>query len=61
MRLVFALLLLVAATEVRSAAVLEVNDRMYDAGRVDRGATVRHEFRLKNIGTAELTIDAKPG
>ena len=61
MRIALALLLLVSATEVRSAATLEVSDRVYDAGKVDRGATVRHEFVLRNIGTAELAIDAKPG
>ena len=40
---------------------LEVPELVYDAGKVERGATVRHSFILKNIGTAELSIDAKPG
>ena len=40
---------------------LEVSDRAYDAGKVERGVTVRHVFLLKNVGTADLSIDAKPG
>ena len=40
---------------------LEVSDRAYDVGKVERGVTVRHVFLLKNAGTADLSIDAKPG
>jgi len=58
-RLAFALLLLSASAAW--TASLEVTERVYDAGKVDRGATVRHEFVLKNVGTEELAIDAKPG
>ena len=34
---------------------------VYDAGTVERGVTLRHAFALKNIGQAELSINAKPG
>jgi len=44
-----------------AAGSLEVPEAVYDAGRVDRGVTVRHEFVLKNIGQAALSINAKPG
>ena len=40
---------------------LEVPEPVYDAGKVERGVTIRHEFVLKNIGQAELSINAKPG
>ena len=43
------------------AGSLEVPEAVYDAGKVDRGVTVRHEFVLKNIGQAALSINAKPG
>jgi hypothetical protein len=38
-----------------------VPERVHDAGKVDRGVTVRHEFVVKNDGTTPLAIDAKPG
>jgi len=40
---------------------LEVPEPVYDAGTVERGVTLRHAFALKNIGQAELSINAKPG
>ena len=40
---------------------LEVPKAVYDAGKVDRGVTVRHEFVLNNVGPGELSINAKPG
>jgi hypothetical protein len=43
------------------AGSLEAPEAVYDAGKVERGVTVRHEFVLKNIGLAELSINAKPG
>ena len=43
------------------AGSLEVPEAVYDAGKVDRGVTVRHEFVLKNVGPGELSINAKPG
>jgi hypothetical protein len=42
-------------------AALEVPARIHDAGKVDRGAVVKHSFTLKNRGATELSIDAKPG
>ncbi len=44
-----------------AAGSLEVPEAVYDAGKVDRGVTVRHEFVLKNVGPGELSINAKPG
>ena len=44
-----------------AARRLDVLERIYDAGKVDRGVTVRHEFVVKNGGTTPLAIDAKPG
>jgi hypothetical protein len=63
------LALLVALTTVARAAdvpseppaLLEVPARIHDAGKVDRGAVVKHSFTLKNRGATELSIDAKPG
>jgi len=65
-----ALLLLSLASVARAADApatapvagsLEVPEAVYDAGKVDRGVTIRHEFVLKNIGQAALSINAKPG
>jgi hypothetical protein len=50
-----------AADVPAPAGILEVAERVYDAGKIDRGTTLRHSFLLKNVGTAELSIDAKPG
>ena len=44
-----------------AAGSLEVPEAVYDAGKVDRGVTVRHEFVLKNVGPGALSINAKPG
>ena len=44
-----------------AAGSLEVPEPVYDAGTVERGVTLRHAFALKNIGQAELSINAKPG
>jgi hypothetical protein len=60
-RLALALILLLFSVLPGWPAGLEVAERVYDAGKVDRGATVRHEFVLKNVGPAEVAIDAKPG
>jgi len=43
------------------AATLEAPEPTWDAGKVVRGTTLSHAFLLKNVGTAELSIDAKPG
>jgi len=71
MRTGFAALLLLSLASVARAAdapatepavgSLEVPEAVYDAGKVDRGVTIRHEFVLKNIGQAALSINAKPG
>jgi len=42
-------------------SALQVAERDYDAGKIERGATLTHTFLLKNVGTAELSVDAKPG
>ena len=43
------------------AAEIDVPERVYDAGRVTRGTTLRHDFVVRNPGTEPLSIDAKPG
>ena len=64
------LLLLVLASPARAdqasapaspSGSLDAAERVYDAGKVGRGVTIRHAFLLKNVGTAELSVDAKPG
>ena len=42
-------------------ARLEAAERVYDAGTVDRGTTIRHVFLLRNTGAAALSINAVPG
>jgi hypothetical protein len=42
-------------------SALEVAEPMWDAGKVARGTNLSHAFVLKNVGTTELAIDAKPG
>ena len=49
------------STSAPPSGRLEAPELVYDAGKVERGMTVRHDFVLKNIGTAELSVDAKPG
>ncbi len=64
-----ACLLLVLAAAVASAAegapakssALEAAELVYDGGRVARGTKLAHTFLLKNVGAAELSVDAKPG
>lgn len=43
------------------AARIEVAETTFEAGKVDQGTKVQHSFVLRNVGTAELKIDAKPG
>ena len=50
-----------ATVPAAAPAALEVVDRVYDAGKIDRGAVLKHVFTLKNVGPTELSIDAKPG
>lgn len=40
---------------------LQVPEPTWDAGKIVRGTKLSHAFVLKNVGTAELSIDAKPG
>jgi hypothetical protein len=44
-----------------STGALQVAERDYDAGKIERGVTLKHTFLLKNAGMAELSVDAKPG
>ena len=62
------LLALVVAARAEDAAppapprtALEVAESTWDAGKITRGTTLSHAFLLKNVGTTELSIDAKPG
>jgi hypothetical protein len=48
-------------TAAPPTGVLEAQELVYDAGKVERGSTVRHAFVLKNVGPGELSVDAKPG
>ena len=50
-----------ATPPAAAPAAFEVVDRVYDAGKIDRGTVLKHVFTLKNVGTTELSIDAKPG
>ena len=43
------------------APTLQASELVYDGGKVVRGVPLRHVFVLKNTGTTELSIDAKPG
>ena len=43
------------------AGRLETAERVYDAGKVDRGSTIRHVFLLRNTGAVALNINAVPG
>jgi hypothetical protein len=55
---------LVAATLAGAAEpgpTLVVVERVHDAGEIERGVTLKHAFVLKNTGTADLSVDAKPG
>ena len=66
-KLALVALLLLAVTVARAEDAgaprgrLEVPETIYNAGKVDAGVTVRHEFLLRNVGTAALSVDAKPG
>ena len=64
------LLALVVAARAEDAAppappapktTLEIAEPTWDAGKITRGTTLSHAFQLKNVGTTELSIDAKPG
>lgn len=40
---------------------IEVKEKSWDAGTVERGGPVQHVFVYKNVGKGDLTVDAKPG
>ena len=58
MRVLFLVALLVGPVV---AAEIDVPERVFDAGKVQRGTTLRHDFVVRNPGTEPLSIDAKPG
>jgi hypothetical protein len=66
-RLALAPLVLLAVTAARgegpavAPAPLEAAAKEWDAGTVKQGATLRHDFVLRNVGTEPLDVDAKPG
>ena len=39
----------------------EIKELVFDAGTVERGADLKHDFVIKSIGENDLTVDAKPG
>jgi hypothetical protein len=39
----------------------EIPELAFDAGSVERGTEIKHDFVIKSTGTNDLTIDAKPG
>jgi hypothetical protein len=43
------------------AAEIDIPERVFDAGKVTRGTTLRHDFAVRNPGSTPLSIDAKPG
>lgn len=53
--------MLAAASRAVATPRLEAAERTYDAGRVDQGTVLRHTFVLRNVGDADLTVDAVPG
>jgi hypothetical protein len=67
MRPLLALLLVLAAVARAEDAAppaktaLAVPEATWDAGKILRGTNLSHAFVLKNVGTSELAIDAKPG
>jgi len=41
--------------------LVEVKERSFDAGKVDRGVLVTHTFILRNAGKRDLTVGVEPG
>jgi hypothetical protein len=56
-----ALFTLIPAFAAEPGPTLVVAERVHDAGEIERGVTLKHAFVLKNTGTANLSVDAKPG
>ena len=40
---------------------IELAETSYHAGTVERGVKIQHTFIVKNVGTGDLRIHAKPG
>jgi hypothetical protein len=40
---------------------VEIAETSFDAGSVEKGTDIKHEFVLKNVGENPLMVDAKPG
>ena len=55
------LILLAVLVTPAVAAEIDVPERVFDAGKVTRGTTLRHDFAVRNPGSTPLSIDAKPG
>jgi hypothetical protein len=55
------LVLLAALVTPAVAAEIDIPERDFDAGKVTRGTTLRHDFVVRNPGSTPLSIDAKPG
>ena len=51
----------VPAAPAAPGGTVEIKERSWDAGTVERGGPVTHAFILKNVGKYDLTVDAKPG
>jgi hypothetical protein len=39
----------------------EIKELVFDAGNIERGPDLKHDFVIKNVGQYDLTVDAKPG
>jgi hypothetical protein len=51
-----------AEEEKKAVPIIEVENLIYDFGRVNQGAIVKHDFRVFNRGSAPLKIKSvKPG
>ena len=44
-----------------AGGVVQITEELHDAGTVAKGNPVTHAFTIKNTGTGELAIHAKPG
>ena len=49
------------AVTTGAAPRAEITETVFDAGTVERGVEISHAFEVKNVGQADLTVDAKPG
>ena len=50
-----------AAATTGGGPKAEIAETVFDAGTVERGVDISHAFEIKNVGQADLTVDAKPG